>query len=49
VVLAAPVAVRSLPLPAEVKALFVAGGGVAASFALASFLIRRVPGMARIL
>jgi hypothetical protein len=47
--IALAVAVRPVPLPAEVKALIVAAGGIAGSFALASLLIRRVPGMARIL
>lgn len=42
-------ALRPLPLPAEVKALIVAGGGIAGSFALAWLLIRRVSGVARIL
>jgi hypothetical protein len=43
------VALRPLPVPAEVKALIVAGGGVAGSFALAWLLISRIPGVARIL
>jgi hypothetical protein len=43
------VALRPLPLPAEVKALIVAAGGVAGSFVLARALISRVPGVARIL
>jgi len=43
------VALRPLPLPAEVKALIVAGGGVAGSFALAWLVISRVRGVARIL
>jgi hypothetical protein len=43
------VALRPLPLAAEVKALFVAGGGVAGSFALAWLLIKRVPGVGRVL
>jgi Acyltransferase family len=43
------VALRPLPLPAELKALIVAGGGVVGSFALARLLISRVPGVARIL
>ncbi|HEU4948774.1 MAG TPA: acyltransferase [Kribbella sp.] len=43
------IALRPLPLPAEVKALIVASGGVAGSFALAWLLISRVPGMARVL
>lgn len=42
-------ALRSLVLPAEVKALLVAGGGVAASFALAWLLVSRVPGVRRVL
>jgi hypothetical protein len=37
------VALRPLPLPAEIKAVLVAGGGVAASFALAWLLVSRVP------
>jgi hypothetical protein len=40
---------RPLPLPAEVKALVVAVAGVAASFAAAWLLIRRVPGVSRVL
>jgi hypothetical protein len=43
------VALRPLPLPAEVKALVVAGGGVAGSFALAWLLISRVPGVGRVM
>jgi glucan biosynthesis protein C len=43
------VALRPLPLVAEGKALVVAAGGIAASFGFAWVLIRRVPGMARIL
>jgi fucose 4-O-acetylase-like acetyltransferase len=43
------VVLRPLPLPAEIKALIVAGGGVAGSFALAWLLLSRVPGVARIL
>ncbi|MGH3464990.1 MAG: acyltransferase family protein [Kribbellaceae bacterium] len=43
------VALRPLPLPAEIKALVVAGGGAAGSFALAWLLISRVPGVARII
>jgi len=42
-------ALRTLPLPAEVKALIVATGGIAGSFALAWLLISRVAGLARIL
>jgi hypothetical protein len=37
------IALRPLPLPAEVKALIVAAGGVVGSFALAWLLISRVP------
>jgi len=43
------VLLRPVQVPAEVKALIVAAGGVAGSFALAWLLIRRVPGVARIL
>jgi hypothetical protein len=43
------VVVRPIPMVAEVKALIVAGGGVAGSFALAWLLISRVPGIARVL
>jgi Acyltransferase family len=43
------VALRPVLVPAEVKALIVAGGGVAGSFALAWLLISRVPLIARIL
>ena len=43
------IALRPLPLPAEVKALIVAGGGIAGSFALSWLLISRIPGVARIL
>ncbi len=42
-------ALRPVPLPAEVKALIVAAAGVGASFAVASHLIRRSPRLARIL
>jgi hypothetical protein len=42
-------ALRAVDLPAEVKALAVAAGGVAASYVLAHLLITRVPGAARIL
>jgi hypothetical protein len=35
-------ALRQVPLVAEIKALLVAGGSVAGSFALAWLLIRRV-------
>jgi len=43
------VVLRPLLVPAEAKALIVAASGVAGSFALAWILIRRVPGVARIL
>lgn len=43
------VAVRPVSFPAEVKALLVAVGGVAGSFALAWLLIERVPGVAHLL
>jgi hypothetical protein len=43
------IAVRPIPVVAEVKALVVAGGGVAGSFALAWLLISRVPGIPRVL
>jgi hypothetical protein len=43
------VALRPIPVVAEVKALVVACGGVAGSFALAWLLISRVPGIARVL
>jgi hypothetical protein len=43
------VALRPLALPAEVKALIVAGGGVAGSFGLAWLMISRIPGVGRIL
>ncbi|MGE5829171.1 MAG: acyltransferase family protein [Micromonosporaceae bacterium] len=49
VLLGLAVALRPVPLPAEIKAVFVAAGGVTGSFALAGFLIRRVPGVARVL
>ncbi|HEX6327626.1 MAG TPA: hypothetical protein VFZ72_13730 [Jiangellaceae bacterium] len=49
VLLALAVAVRPLPLPAEVKAPVVAIGGIIASFAAAWFLIKKVPGVSRIL
>jgi Acyltransferase family len=41
-------ALRSVPLPAEVKGLLVAAGSVVGSFALGWLLISRVPGMARV-
>lgn len=40
---------RPLPVPAEAKALVVVTGAVAGSFALAWLLIKRVPGVARVL
>jgi hypothetical protein len=43
------VALRPLPLAAEVKALVVVVGGVTGSFGFAWLLITRVPGMARVL
>lgn len=43
------VALRLVPVPAEVKALVVAGGGVAGSFALAWLLVTRVRALGRIL
>jgi hypothetical protein len=43
------VAVRPVPFPAEAKAVLVALGGVVASFGAAWLLIRRVPGVSRIL
>jgi hypothetical protein len=43
------VVLRPLPVPGEAKALMVATGGVAGSFALAWLLIRRVPRVAQIL
>ena len=43
------VALRPLDLPAEVKALLVATGGVTCSFATAWLLISRVPGVSRVL
>lgn len=42
-------ALRGISLPAEVKALLAAGGGVTASYALAWLIITRIPGMNRIL
>jgi hypothetical protein len=47
--LALAVALRPLPLPAEVKAPVVAIGGIIASFAMAWFLIKKVPGVSRVL
>jgi hypothetical protein len=49
VLIALALALRGLALPAEVKALLVAAGGVSASFGLAWVLLTRVPGVARIL
>jgi hypothetical protein len=43
------VLLRPLPVPGEAKALIVATGGVAGSFAVAWLLIRRVPVVGRIL
>ena len=42
-------ALRLVPLPAEFKALIVAAAGVVVSFGLAWLLIRRVPGVDRVL
>ena len=47
--LALAVALRPLLLPAEVKAPVVAIGGIVASFATAWFLIKKVPGVSRVL
>ena len=47
--LALAVALRPLPLPAEVKAPVAAIGGIIASFATAWFLIKKVPGVSRVL
>ena len=49
VLIALAIALRPLPLPAEVKALIVAAGGVVGSFALSWLLVSRVPGVRRIL
>ena len=46
---AASLALRPLPVPAEIKALVVAAVGVTGSFALAWLLVRRVPGVSRVL
>jgi hypothetical protein len=43
------IALRPIGLPAEIKALIVALGGVTCSYAAAWFLISRVPGVARVL
>jgi hypothetical protein len=42
-------ALRGIDLPAEVKALLVAAGGVSAAYGLAWLLITRVPGLHRVL
>lgn len=42
-------ALRSVEVPAEVKAVVLAVGGVTASFAVAWLLISRVPGVSRVL
>lgn len=47
--LALAVALRPLDVPAEVKAPIVAAGAVVASFGAAWLLIRKVPGVARVL
>lgn len=49
ILIAIALALRPIALPAEAKAILVAAGGVAGSFALAWLLISRVPGMARVL
>lgn len=49
VLLGLAVALRPVPVPAEIKAVLVAGGGIAGSFAAAWLLISRVPAVARIL
>ena len=43
------VALRPVPVPAELKAVLVATGAVAASFGAAWLLVDRVPGLSRIL
>jgi hypothetical protein len=43
------IALRPIPLPAELKALLVASGGLTVSFALAWLLITRIPGLSRVL
>lgn len=43
------VALRGVPVPAEVKAVLVAVGSVVGSFGTAWLLVSRVPGMARVL
>jgi hypothetical protein len=47
--LALAMALRPLDVPAEVKALVVAFGGVAASFGAGWLLVSKVPGLSRIL
>ena len=49
VLIALAIALGPLSLPAEMKALIVAAGGIAGSFALAWLLVSRVPGVRRIL
>lgn len=49
VLVAIAVALRPLPVAAELKALVVATGGIAGSFALAWLLISRIPGVGRVL
>jgi len=49
VLLGLALTLRPLPLPAEIKALLVAAGGVAGSFSLAWLLMSRCPRLARIL
>ena len=49
VLIALAVLLRPIPLPAEAKALVVAVGGVAGSFAWAWLLVSRVPWLARII
>ncbi|MDF2091214.1 acyltransferase [Knoellia sp. 3-2P3] len=43
------VALRPVPVPAELKALLVAAGSVAGSFGLSWLLVSRVPGMSKVL
>jgi hypothetical protein len=43
------VVLRPLPLPAELKALFVAASGVVLCFGIAAVLIHRLPPVARVL
>lgn len=49
VLIAFAVGLRPVPVPAEIKALVLAAAGVAGSFALAWWLISRVPAVRRIL